>query len=395
MSTIKSKNALARMTNSKSTQLVSYIAHAAPATRRPARGDEPFLRPEIGFTPKWFHEALGIEFDESWHTNPEVRRNSIAAMATETRKRFGQVGQIGCMQEQDQPLDLLTGTFGALVVPGIYGVPIKYQSIDWPWSRHGQFLNDAAADALEPPSLDANPFWENLMLQLDWIERVNGRMEGFINWQGVLNSAYRLRGEEIFPDMISSPDRVKHILGCVAETMIDGIKRLYERQRKTGVELAHVTISNCLVNLISPDDYEEFLLPFDRQIADSFEMIGVHNCAWNADGYTAQYATLPDVAYIDMGIESDLRTAKARFTNARRALMYTPMDVREKSIEAITSDFEHIACNYGPCDIVLADIDYGVPDERVRELIDLCRRLSDKYSNIGVTSVENSESGPV
>lgn len=371
------------MTTPKTKQLVSYIAHAAPATRRPARSDEPFLRPEIGFTPKWFHEALGIEFGETWHTDPEFRRDSIVAMATETTKRFGQAGQIGIMQEPDQPLDLLTGTFGALVVPGIYGVPIKYQSIDWPWSQHGQFLNDAASDALEPPTIDSNPFWEKLMEQLDWIERTNGRVEGFINWQGVLNSAYRLRGEEIFPDMISEPERVKHILGCVAQTMIDGIRRLYERQRKTGVELTHVTISNCLVNLISPDDYEEFLLPFDRQIAEAFDLIGIHNCAWNADGYTAPYATLPNVAYIDMGIESDLKTAKARFANARRALMYTPMDVHEKSLEVITSDFDRIARDYGPCDIVLADIDYGVPDERVRDLIDLCHRLSDKYADAG------------
>ena len=39
-------------------QLISYIAPGAPATRRPSPGILPFLRPEIGFTPKWYRGAL-------------------------------------------------------------------------------------------------------------------------------------------------------------------------------------------------------------------------------------------------------------------------------------------------------------------------------------------------
>ena len=42
-----------------SRQLISYIAPAAPATRRPAEGNELFVRPEIGVTPNWHQEKLG------------------------------------------------------------------------------------------------------------------------------------------------------------------------------------------------------------------------------------------------------------------------------------------------------------------------------------------------
>ena len=45
-------------------QLISYIAPGAPATRRPAEGNEPFLRPEIGFTPAWYRQHLDISFGE-------------------------------------------------------------------------------------------------------------------------------------------------------------------------------------------------------------------------------------------------------------------------------------------------------------------------------------------
>jgi len=371
-----------------SKQLISYIAHAAPATRRPATGQEPFLRPEIGFTPRWYHDATGVTFGEQWHTNPACRRESIVAMAKETKRRFGGCADMGVFQDADQPLDLLTGTYGALLIPGIYGVPLKFQDLDWPWTQHGQFLNDEAASRLEPPALDGNPCWEQFMSQVDWIARENGKVVGFMNWQSVVNNAYRLRGEELFPDMISEPDRVKHIFECVTQTMIEGMRRLYDRQKASGVELGHATISNCLVNLLSPEMYEEFVLPYDRRVAEAFSMIGVHNCAWNADPYLPHYAKLPEVAYVDMGLESDLVQARAAFHRARRALMYTPMDVKEKTLPQLTADLERIAREYGPCDIVFADIDRGVPDQRVHDLIDLCSQISDRQ-------VTNSEYAPV
>lgn len=302
-------------------------------------------------------------------------------MAKETWRRFGSGAGIGRLQNPDQPLDILTGTFGALLIPGIYGVPIKYQTIDWPWSQHGQFLSDEMADKLEPPDLDRNPFWEQFMGQVEWIARENGRVVGFMNWQGVVNNAYRLRGEELFAEMIAEPARVKHIFECVTHTMIEGMRRLYRRQRESGVHLTHVTISNCLVNLLSPDQYQEFVLPFDRQLAESFDMIGVHNCAWNADPYVPHYATLRDVAYIDMGIDSNLVEASAAFPTARRALMYTPMDVKQKPLPELKSDLERIAREYGPCDLVLADLESGTPDERVIQLIRFCEEISERHAD--------------
>ncbi|GMR23859.1 MAG: hypothetical protein BMS9Abin37_2333 [Acidobacteriota bacterium] len=369
------------MSTAPSQPLVSYIAHAAPATRRPASGNEPFLRPEVGFTPKWFKDALDIEFGERWHTDPAFRRETIAAMSTETRKRFGTRTDLGILQHPDEPVDVLTGTYGALLVPGIYGVPLQFQDVDWPWSQPGQFLDDRAADTLEPPDLEDNPFWEQFMSQLDWIDHHVGRLEGFMNWQSVVNNSYRLRGEELFIDMILEPNRVKHVFDCVSETMIDGMRRLYARQKKSGVELTHCTISNCMVNLLSPEHYQELVLPHDRKLAEAFATVGVHNCAWNADAYVPHYATLPGVGYIDMGLESDLVEAKRAFPKARRALMYTPMDVREKPVETIEQDLDRFAREYGPCDLVLADIESGTSDQRILDIFDLCERLSDKYGD--------------
>jgi hypothetical protein len=366
--------------NMSTEQLVSYIAHAAPATRRPSTGQEPYLRPEVGFTPRWHNNGADVKFGEKWHTDPEYRRESIVAMARNIKRRFGNRGAIGCLQDADQPQDLLTGAYGALFIPAIFGVPIGFQELDWPWSINGEFLTDVRADFLRPPDLENNPYWQQLMTQLDWIEGVNGKIVGFMNWQGVLNNSYRLRGEELFSDLICEPNRARHIFECVTQTMIEGIKRLYKRQKCSGIELSHVTISNCLVNLISSEQYAELILPFDQRISEAFDVIGIHNCAWKADPYMSKYTKLRNVGYIDMGLDSNLEEARTVFGKARRGLMYTPMDVRDKTTEMIEKDLYQIARNYGPCDIVFADIDIGVTDQRVLEIIDLCEKISTEYA---------------
>jgi hypothetical protein len=129
--------------------------------------------------------------------------------------------------------------------------------------------------------------------------------------------------------------------------------------------------------MISPQTYRDLLLPFDRKLAAVYGAMGIHNCAWNATPYLEANAAVPGVRYIDMGIQSDLALAKALFPNARRAVMFTPMDAANKTLAEIEADFRRIAAQYAPCDIVVADIEAGTPDSRIAELAGLCRRLSE------------------
>jgi hypothetical protein len=348
-------------------QLVSYIAPGAPATRRPARGNEPFMRVEVGFTPAWYRQHLPIDFGERFHTDPAGRRDATLAMRAELQRRFPGIG-IGGADHPGAPLDLLTGVFGACTVAGLYGVPIVYAPDAWPTCAHS-YLTDAQMARLEPPDLDANPFFDQLLGQVDWIARREGRVEGFLNWQGVFNNAQRLRGEQLFADVLEAPDLARHLFACVCDTMIGGMRRLHERQRASGVDVRFATVSNCLVNMVSPRVYQELLLPFDLKIAALYDCIGIHNCAWNASPYLNAYAAVPGLGYIDMGLDSDLVRARRLFPQARRALMYTPMDAARKTSAAIEDDFRRIANEYAPCDIVIADIEAGTPDERVLEIV--------------------------
>jgi len=296
-------------------------------------------------------------------------------MRAELRRRFPGTA-IGGLDRPDQPLDLLTGLFGAGTIAAIYGVPLVYAANGWPDTAH-QFLDDAQLARLTPPDLDRNPHFQSLMEQVQWIAAHEGTVEGFLNWQGVLNNAFRLRGQQTYVDLLEEPAKAEHLLACITATMIDGITRLHQQQRASGVEVAFVTVSNCLVNMVSPRVYRERLLKFDQQLAGLYGVIGIHNCAWSATPYLEAYAEVPGVGYIDMGIGSDLVKAKSLFPDARRAIMYTPMDVASKSLGAIHADLEQIAREFAPCDLVFADIEAGTPDLRVLQILQRCSRLSE------------------
>ncbi len=355
-------------------QLVSYIAPAAPATRRPARGDEASLRLEAGFTPAWYRRHLGIDFGERWHTDVAYRRETVIAMRDELRRRFPGAG-IGGSDRPDAPLDLLTGVFGGSPVAAIFGLPVVYAADNWPNVEHSYLSQDDMV-ALEAPDLDNNLFLNGLLAQVDRIIAVEGRCEGFINWQGVLNTAQRLRGPDIFLDLYEVPEACHRFFGIVTTVMIEATRRLRVRQLASGVDYRFATVSNCSVNMISPAQYAEFLLPCDRRVAEAFEVVGIHNCAWTADPYLEHYASIPNLGYIDMGLDSDLGRARKLMPRARRALMYTPMDLANKSEDRIRADFARIARDYAPCDIVIADIEAGTPDARVRLAFELCAELS-------------------
>lgn len=346
-------------------QLISYIAPSAPATRRPAKGNESPVRVEIGFTPNWYRSKLEIDFSEKWHNDAKYRKETIIAMRDELDRRYpGR--KVGVLL--DNTLDLLTGIYGACTVAAIYGIPIIYSKNNWPNCAHKP-LSDIEMTSLIPPDLDSNPFFQNLIKQVDWIEEDQGNILGFINWQGVLNNAHRMRGEDLFIDMYINPESVLHLMDCVCTTMIDAAKRLHKRQKMSDVEYQFFTVSNCLVNMISPEQYRDFVMPFDLKISRAFGSLGIHNCAWNADPYIEYYAQIPNLGYIDMGIKSDLAKSKSLFPEARRSIMYTPMDLNSKNFGEIKEDIYRISRLYAPCDIVVADIEEGTPDEKIIQFL--------------------------
>lgn len=357
-------------------RLKYYIVLGAPPIRDLADGTEPFMRPEVGFNPSWFNKYCKINFSKQWHTDLEYRLRSHETMKAEIRKRFPgyNIGNA----DADEPPDLLTGVFGIGIMDSIFNRPLRYFEDKWPVPV-GDHMSDEEVADLEVPDLNNNRFFQSVLDQIDEIHTLTGAAKGFLNWQGNLNTAFRFRGDSIFSDVMLNPFVSDKLFDVISSTYIHGVKMLHKKQKEYNTDYKFATIANCTVNMVGPELYESNLLKYDQKIAEHFECVGVHNCAWTVTPYLEAYSRVPRVSYVDMGIDSDFVKAKELFPDARRNCLYTSWDLSNKSEDDIRKDFEFIANTLAPCDVGLPDIEADVPDERIMFAMDLCQNLSEKY----------------
>ncbi len=332
------------------------------------------MRPEIGFNPSWFHEFCGIDFSEKWHTEVGFRLKCHETMRREIQKRFP--GYTIGEASQDEPYDLLTGVYGIGILDSIFNRPLQYSQSQWPVPT-GAKLTDDDILSLKIPDLSDNPFFMNVLDQIDRIYKYTGCVRGFLNWQGNLNTAFRFRGESVFLDLVDQAGPAEHLLDVISDTYIQGVKMLYAKQREYGQTYDFCTIANCTVNMVGPEVYKSRLLKYDQKIANEFPIIGVHNCAWTVTPYLDIYSQIPNVAYIDMGIDSDLKKAREVFPEARRNCLYKSIDLKNKTNREIRQDFKYIAENLAPCDVGMPDIECDVPDAKIMFAMDLCQEFSE------------------
>jgi len=202
-------------------------------------------------------------------------------------------------------------------------------------------------------------------------------IHGYLNWQGVLNNGFNIRGQNIFLDMYERPQFAHWFFFLITDEMIRLAGLIQEKQRKSGFPINQFSVSNCVMNLISPEMYEEFILPQDSRIAKSFDRFGVHTCEWDITLYIAVLKKLPKMGYLDMGIASDMARVRQDFLGARRAVLYFPVKLENAGLKEIERDIDVIHCNLALCDIVMAEIQNTTPDRRVREVIQICRDRSE------------------
>ena len=363
-------------------RLRNHIPLGAPATREPCDGTEPSMRVSLGFTPRWYHSRLGVDFSRRWHTDPVYRYDALVQMKEHLHASFPRVDYFTPRYNNagvEPTCATISGAYGIMLIPAIYGLEIDYRVDNWPDAAGGMTIPKEALAADPKPDLDASPIVAELFSQIEQIAERWGAIHGYLNYQGILNLALKIRGNEIFMDMYDDPDFARRLFSGIAETIANLSQRVQARQRESGFDVNLLSMSNCVINMISPADYEQFILPHDKRLSEQYQRFGIHTCNWNADPYLDQLRSIEKMGYLDTGAQADLARIRRRFPDSRRAVLYSPVDLEEKSEERIEADLTRIAQDYAPCDVVLADVEATAPDDRVSFFLDTAARLSAEF----------------
>ena len=265
-------------------KLKNHIPISGPARREPANGTETDMRVSLGFEPAFFYQRCGIDFSKKWHINPIYRYKSIKKMKKTLCKSFPSVAYWD--EEYKDDLATVSGCYGAYVIPKVFGFPLIYGKDRWPEiDKSKAKLSVKDIETINLNDLLLNAHVEEIFKQMDIIKKEWGKIHGYLNWQGVLNNAFCMRGESIFIDFFDRPDFVHHFFNLISDVMINLALKVQKKQRESGFYINQFCVSNCTVNMVSPKIYREFLLPYDKKISKHFERFGMHTCNWNVTPY--------------------------------------------------------------------------------------------------------------
>lgn len=360
--------------------LMNFIPIAAPATRRPCGDAERNFRISMGFLPQWYVQRTGLRFGRQWHEDCEYRYDTLIQMKRYLHSIFPTVPEFMPRINDlgyDPDCATLSGVYGSKAVAMLYGFEAVFPEDDWPRDASNRRMDYETLCHLKPIDLDNNPHMERLEKQMDEMQRVFGRIEGYLNYQGVLNTAQKLRGNEIFMDILEDEEFACDLFAQIAETIGAFAQRVQARQRASGVDIDLLSVSNCVVSMISPDLYGDYILPHDKALSERFSRFGVHTCNWNVTPYLEKLRDIKKMGYLDMSASSDLDLARSLFPDTRLAVFYTPGDIERKPIEEIETDFWRIAQVAHPCDIVFADMTPGTSDEKLNRLLECADRIEE------------------
>jgi len=330
-----------------------YVPFAGALVWNRSQADSSPVKVHVSFSPDWFALRMGLDMGERWHTDPIHRRESFAAMARALNAEFPELRLGGDPEEIRGGISQIAN---CAPVGALFGQEVQYSSSGWP-ENNRRLLDDEAADSLEVPDFQADRFFSNLMSQMDVIQKEWGAIEGELNYQGILNTAFRLRGEQIFTDMVTAPGRAHHVLDVVCRTTMSFADAVYERQARSGVTKDYFVTSNCVVNMISEDHYRQFVLPYDRKLSGHYPHFGVHNCGWKVDAYAEAYSEIRVLGYLDFGIQSNLDALKLLFPRTVLTVILNPDDVIGRTPVQVRATLEKLRDSLGECRILLGSLD--------------------------------------
>jgi len=360
-------------------RIKGYLAPSAPLNWELCDGTEEGVRPLVSFTTNWFYERAGAKFGERYHTDPYYRFAQIDKMQRYLAKTFP---MIQSLFEHDpvQECATIMAIYASCPVSMIYGMKPVYQENDWPAIHPKDHFELEDLCDLAPFDLESNPFVENVLKQIETVEKEWGKCDGYLNYQGVLNTCYKLLGNDVMLYMITDPEKLQRVFNHVAQTTRDFIHLTQKAQRKTGFpdgeDAIFTCISNCVVNMISPDVYEEMLLPCDKLIAGSLDHTGVHTCNWVVDKVIDRLAKLDNLGYVDFSFHSDFEKVQSLLPNARKLVFYSPLELIHKTDDELRSDVRRVKDAFGCCDLCVADIDLNTPDEDVIRFVKITEEVS-------------------
>lgn len=344
------------------------------------------MKYDITFHPKWWYKNAGIHFTQEFFDDPVYRMDCDIKMRKTLYEHFGKYG-IGEKDPKKRPLlgsDLLAAGY---LYSQLMGCSIIYEEDNSP-QVVCMGLDEDNIDQITAPDLDKSPIWQATRKQIEYLMNQFGFVESYINLQGIQNIAMDIMGQELLVSYYTNPENVETLLSEITKMTIDIGKRLQKVSPnlsagvtaiiKQTIPQCYLT-SNCSVEMISNDLYEEFLLPHDQLLAKTFPCFGIHHCGQTMEHVTEGYSKIPELVFAEVGAGSDMAAIRAKLPNVFLNARYSPAKLMTASYEEMEKEIKNlVGAGNNPknqISISCVGIDGEATDEQILNFLDICSKL--------------------
>ena len=258
------------------------------------------------FTNEWWNQYFFSE-----HDPPNAKSADELDRIYLQRKRFlyESFGMFGQGEEHPLPDGKYVNMFvkwGMDVIPYILGCKLSAKEAG---GYHVSPLSRDEISGLKPVDVAGTVFAEWLIKRKEFLERRYGSADIVLLLETSLNAASRMRGEEFYIDLGLDKPFAKHLLDVILQTTLMAYRFFTQV-----FPMPDVNLTNCTINHISAEMYEEMFLDNDIYLAENTRdlfpekknHVLLHNCDLPADRFLEYYARIPYVYQFQASYKTDM-----------------------------------------------------------------------------------------
>jgi len=327
---------------------------------------------EIVFHPSWWNRHCGITFDEDFFYNPLKRVESEDRMEQELYERFGRWG-LGADHGKRLPQIGAVHNAAGYLLSEMLGCEIRYSDNAAPQviCAHREDFEVDVEGAFQGPA------FKRLETLIGRLKAQYGYVTGDVNWSGILNLAMDLKGENILLDMMLQPDEVKEYFGKIAAVIerffcyiqhLTGSNSVSVNRNVVNIEGAVYLHSECSHTMISEEQYEEFLLPYDIEWSRKYQPYGIHYCGHDPHRMASKMAMIPRLAFLDAGWGGDMKILRQALPRTFLNIRLDPVSINHMSCGELEGHIRRLVADSGPLELTglcCINMDDQVTDDKV------------------------------
>ncbi len=341
---------------------------------------------DIVLAPEWWNKHEGITFDSDFFFHPMKRVEEEQHMEKALYNRWGKFG-LGKNKDIKSPEIGAVHLAAGYLLSEMMGCKVNYSDSHPPQVIPAK-REDLFLDKDEVLKSDA---FEKTIKLLESLKEKFGYLTGDINWGGILNLALDVRGEQIFTDMMLSPEEVKSYFDQIASVINSFTSKIGSETKSTSISVNRVVRhfekpvflhSECSHTMISAEDYEAYLLDYDIAWSKN-RPFGIHYCGPDPHRMAESFAKIPHLDFLDVGWGGDIKMLRRFLPNTFLNIRLSPVEIIHQTADEIKATITRLVndsdnpCLTGVCCI---NMDDKVSDDKIDAIFKTVEELRENYS---------------